>query len=54
MTVAGKTPRMNTPGTRGNSRDILTVELGLLQRLDFADVHILHGVDALYCLEDFP
>lgn len=31
----------------------LTIELGLLERLDLADVHILHGVDALHSLEDF-
>lgn len=31
---------------------ILTVELGLLERLDLADVDVLHRVDALHGLED--
>lgn len=30
----------------------LTVELGLLQRFDLADVDVLHRVDALHRLED--
>lgn len=30
----------------------LTVELGLLERLNLADVDVLHGVDALHGLED--
>lgn len=30
----------------------LTVELGLLERLDLADVDVLHRVDALHGLED--
>lgn len=34
------------------SGTILTVELGLLQRLNLADVDVLHGVDALHSLED--
>lgn len=33
---------------------ILTVEFGLLQRLDLADVDVLHWVDALHSLQDFP
>lgn len=32
----------------------LTVELGLLERLDLADVDVLHRVDALDGLEDLP
>lgn len=31
----------------------LTVELGLLERLNLADVDVLHRVDALHGLEDF-
>lgn len=32
----------------------LTVELGLLERLNLADVDVLHRVDALNGLEDLP
>lgn len=31
---------------------LLTVELGFLERLNLADVDVLHGVDALHSLED--
>lgn len=32
----------------------LTIELGLLERLNLADVDVLHWVDTLYGLEDLP
>lgn len=34
------------------TREALTVELGLLERLNLADVDVLHGVDALDRLKD--